>query len=110
MARKPASRWLSPKEVLEIAQRALGAEAPKVIIDRLKGNFLQAVAQRWSDATYGSEPQVSDQTSPIPAQFWEHLQEEASFWNIGDARFFFYDSIYPSRTVRFSGIQFLRVQ
>jgi hypothetical protein len=100
-------KWLSPKEALEIARRCYGNDAAKVFIERLRANFFPAVTSRWSDASDGRDPIVSDERTGIPAGFWMDLQDESVFWNAGDARFASYDPLDGARIVRCTGIVFL---
>lgn len=103
-----ASKWLTPRAALEIAQRCYGDAAGKIIMERLRGDLLPAIAARWSSVIERQEPEVSDEPTAIPASCWPALQDESVFWKAGDATFFFFDSIYPNRTVRCVGIRFLR--
>jgi hypothetical protein len=108
--KEDADTWLSPGDVLNLVRRVHGANAEAIILDKLRAGFLLGICSQWSDVHEGDEPAIFDTLTEIPASFWTRLKNEDVFWTTGDARFFWYDPIVPSRTVRCSCIRFMARQ
>ena len=107
-AKLKAGEWLSPKEVLAIAEKAHGQFGAKIVMERINGGLLLAMASRVSDAYEGDEPEITDEPSPLPADIWIRLQDATTFWERGDAKFYFYNPGSLNRTVRCFDIKFLK--
>ena len=103
----PEATWLTPKQALEIATKSHGDLAAKIIMERLRAGFLIAIASRISHANEGEGPEIRNEPTQIDAELWVHLQDGATFWSAGDARFFVYDEVYPNQNIRCTGIRFL---
>jgi hypothetical protein len=100
-------KWLTPKEALEAIRPTLGNLACHSIIEHLRAGILHATASRVSDVTGLGSPEIKDGPLQVAASYWNRLQEEASFWAGGVARFDFNNSRTGTRTIRCFGIKLL---
>jgi len=99
--------WITPKEALAIVSEAIGDSAQSIIMERLSGNLLQAVAGRVSLVDDDGEPDISEDC-PIDAGLWQHLQQPMHLWAAAQARFYLRDPIYGARTFTCTDIRFLK--
>jgi hypothetical protein len=105
---KVFASWLIPHEaLLRFCNIADGVNVPRSILDRLKGGFIVAAAQKSStQSKYGHVTKTS--LYEIPSGHWERLTSE-TFWNSGDAEFQLRDPHglgIDEATVRCIGIRF----
>ena len=94
-----ASKWLTPRETLNIAIAAKGETvAANFVLERLRGGKIIAVASSgYSETFEGCDPRVVSESSPLAADMWNHLAND--FWNSDDAIFCYVSLRTSQRTV-----------
>jgi hypothetical protein len=83
---KDISKWLTAPETLTRAEASKGQFAGKVLIDRLKGGVLIAVASKTSQAVGTGPVTLLGKSRAIAVTLWQHRTDD-SFWGSGDVHF-----------------------